>query len=145
MRQTKRVLLWMVVALAAAQLYRPARTNPSSVPSESFAQSSGAPPATAAILSRACGDCHSNQTVWPWYAKIAPVSWLVARDVSGGRRRMNLSAWSTYDAAGQTRRKQAICRDVRSGEMPPWFYMPLHAGSHLTAQEISALCAVAGE
>jgi len=87
-------------------------------------------PQTRETFLRACGDCHSNQTVWPWYSKIAPVSWLISRDVNEGRRKLNVSEWGV-------RKNDAddVIEVVRNGEMPPWFYLPLHPEARLNPAE----------
>jgi mono/diheme cytochrome c family protein len=89
---------------------------------------------TRALAVRACYDCHSNETVWPRYSNIAPASWLVQRDVDEGRRRLNFSEWGT-------RRQEAdeIAEVVREGEMPPFYYLPLHRDARLSSQEKTAL------
>jgi hypothetical protein len=93
-------------------------------------------PETRALAKRACFDCHSNETVWPWYSNIAPVSWLVARDVTEGRDAMNFSDW------GQTaQRGQKVARQVQRGAMPPSFYPPMHPTAQLTADERDQLIA----
>ena len=74
-------------------------------------------PDTRELAARACFDCHSNQTVWPWYAHVAPISWLVQRDVHEGRRKLNFSEW---DRPQKEARESA--REVRKGSMPPWYY-----------------------
>src|ERR1051325_2772912 len=94
----KRILLILVVLLIVAQFIRPARTNTPVDPAKELQ----APQPVASILQRSCNDCHSNGTVWPWYAQVAPVSWLLARDVRQGRREMNLSEWTAM-----TPRRQA--------------------------------------
>ncbi len=91
-------------------------------------------PQTRALAQRACFDCHSNETVWPWYSNIAPVSWLVARDVTEGRGEMNFSDW------GRTsQRAQKIIREIEEGRMPPSFYLPLHPDARLSADEKAQL------
>lgn len=87
-------------------------------------------PQTRETFMRACGDCHSNQTVWPWYSKIAPVSWLTSRDVNEGRRKLNVSEWGV-------RKNDAddVVKVVQNGEMPPWFYLPLHPEARLSPAE----------
>jgi mono/diheme cytochrome c family protein len=91
-------------------------------------------PQTRALADRACFDCHSNQTRWPWYANVAPASWLVQRDVDEGRRRLNFSEWNrSQQAAG------AAPFVVESGEMPPPQYLPLHPEAQLSAAERQAL------
>lgn len=93
-------------------------------------------PATRALAARACFDCHSNETRWPWYANIAPVSWLVQRDVDVGRHEMNLSEWGrSYDEASES------AETVREGEMPPAIYLWLHPSARLSDAETRQLAA----
>ncbi|MFQ3663362.1 MAG: heme-binding domain-containing protein [Chloroflexaceae bacterium] len=87
-------------------------------------------PQTRAVFMRACGDCHSNQTVWPWYSAIAPASWLITRDVREGRAAFNVSEWGRPDNEGDEAAKL-----VQNGEMPPWFYLPLHPSARLSPAE----------
>lgn len=133
----------LVVAAAAIQFVQPERTNPPTDPAASY-QALAAPPQDAvAVLARACHDCHSNQTVWPWYSRVAPVSWLVASDVKEGRARLNLSEWSHYNAGASARLKKAMCKEVREGEMPEWPYKLMHPAARLSAADIAAVCASA--
>ena len=83
------------------------------------------------LFMRACADCHSNQTTWPWYAGIAPVSWLITRDVNHGREHFNISEWNLDrkqdgDKAAET---------LRNGEMPIWLYVPFHPEAKLSEAE----------
>lgn len=91
-------------------------------------------PQTRVLFMRACGDCHSNETDWPWYSGVAPASWLLQYDVEEGREHFNVSEWGRgeqdADEAAET---------VREGEMPLWYYLPLHAEARLTAAEEAAL------
>lgn len=85
---------------------------------------------TRALFFRACGDCHSNQTIWPWYSTIAPVSWLVQRDVQEGRRAFNVSEW------GRPKNKaHESAETVQKDSMPPWFYVALHPSAQLSPSE----------
>ena len=87
-------------------------------------------PPTKELAQRACFDCHSNETVWPWYSNIAPGSWLIYRDVVEGRRRMNLSDWNNSSSrAGEA---PGI---VMEGEMPPLQYLLIHKNANLTTAE----------
>ena len=72
-----------------------------------------------AVIGRACSDCHSNHTVWPWYSRISPVSWLVARDVKEGRAKLNFSQWNIYSPEMTRIKLGEICEEVKKGEMPP--------------------------
>ncbi len=91
-------------------------------------------PQTRRLAQEACFDCHSNVTTWPWYSNIAPISWLVYRDVVDGRAALNFSEWNKpQDGAGDA------VEAVNNGSMPPWFYKPLHPKSSLSAADRAAL------
>jgi hypothetical protein len=91
-----------------------------------------APPAVEAILRRSCMDCHSNETRWPWYSRLAPASWLVMRDVRKGRSRFNMSEWGDTDADERATDRENSWEQVSTGEMPPWFYIPMHPDARLS-------------
>jgi mono/diheme cytochrome c family protein len=93
-------------------------------------------PATRDLAARACYDCHSNQTVWPWYARFAPVSWLIQRDVDTGRQRLNFSEW---DRPQRGTRPHSIDRRIQHGSMPPWYYVLMHARAKMSEAEKQAL------
>jgi hypothetical protein len=93
-------------------------------------------PDTRALAVRACFDCHSNETVWPWYTYVAPVSWLTQYDVDEGRRKLNYSEWDR----GQ-REAHESAKSVRTGEMPPWLYLLPRPHARLTASEQATLIA----
>jgi hypothetical protein len=105
---------------------------------------SGVPADVEPLLRRACFDCHSNETRWPWYAWVAPVSWLLARDVHEGRRHLNFSTWQSGPAERRAKRQTDVGEEVSGGEMPPWFYVPLHAEAKLSAAERARLVEWAG-
>ncbi len=130
------------VALAFAQVAQPERSNPPVAPGASFAEVVKPPAVVESAVNRACRDCHSHETVWPWYSRIAPVSWMVARDVREGRARLNLSQWNVYGPEMSKMRIRAMCREVTTGEMAPAYYRPLHRGARLTQAEMSAICAL---
>lgn len=115
-----------LAAFAIAQLIPVARENP---PVESEPPIA---PEARAVLVRACLDCHSNQTVWPWYSKVAPASWLLAKDVREGRAKLNLSAWSRYSAKKQRKLLRESLEEVKEGDMPLWTYRIGHPEARLT-------------
>ena len=84
-------------------------------------------PQTRALAQRACFDCHSNETVWPWYSNIAPVSWLVQNDVIEGRQKLNFSNWS-----GQRIELDEISEVILGGYMPPASFASMHPQAKLT-------------
>jgi len=122
----------LLVLAAAAQVVPVERGNPP------VTADLRAPPEVHAVLRRACYDCHSNETVWPWYAGVAPVSWLVARDVREGRDELNFSAWDpAAPRAAKALRKCA--EELREGEMPPGPYVALHPQARLGEAERALL------
>ena len=88
-------------------------------------------PRTAELFKRACGNCHSNETVWPGYSNIAPISWLINLDVKVARAKFNVSEWGRQ---GKNDGDEAAA-ETRNGKMPPWFYMPTHPEAKLTPAE----------
>jgi hypothetical protein len=98
-----------------------------------------APPPVEMMLRRSCYDCHSNETRWPWYSRVAPVSWLLAREVELGRKEVNFSAWDAYFPATRKRKLQWIERALHEQGMPPWIYRLLHPEARLTDTDRTSL------
>ncbi len=93
-------------------------------------------PTTEQLVRTACYDCHSNETVWPWYAHLTPISWLLAHDVNEGRQNLNFSTRS----ADQIDPNQLI-EQIRRGSMPKSIYLTLHPGANLSADQKNELIA----
>lgn len=87
-------------------------------------------PSTRALAKRACFNCHSNETVWPWYASVAPVQWLVVSDVNEAREAYNVSDWTSGDVS-----VKKIEKEISGGDMPPIQYRLLHPEARLTEAE----------
>lgn len=121
----------LVVGLVAIQLvpYGRNHTNPP-VQSEPNWDS----PETRVLAERACFDCHSNETEWPWYSNIAPVSWLVQRDVDEGREKLNFSEWNSGGEEGEE-----MAESIWEGEMPPAVFLITHPEARLTDAELDQL------
>ena len=100
-----------------------------------------APEEVMQILRKACYDCHSNETVWPWYSYIAPISWTIESDVKVGRDDLNFSEWSDYSPMKQDFKQAQSGELVAEGEMPLWFYIPLHSEADLSKEEIELIVA----
>jgi mono/diheme cytochrome c family protein len=90
---------------------------------------------TRQLARRACFDCHSDLTTWPWYSNVAPVSWLVYADVKGGRAELDFTHWNTTMKPSAAE----VAEIVRSGEMPPFQYVLMHRNAKLSASEQAAL------
>jgi hypothetical protein len=125
--------VWIPVAavglFAAMQLVRPAQTNPP------VTAELATPPEVRTLLRKACYDCHSNESTWPWYSHVAPVSWLVARDVDEGRRELNFSTWGEMKPERKLKKFREIAKEVEEGEMPMAIYVLLHGHAELSAAE----------
>ena len=128
---------WLVigtlVVLAAAQLVPVDRRNPE------VRSDIDAPADVEAILRRSCYDCHSNETRWPWYSQVAPVSWLVARDVAEGRSHLNFSEWPVADFEARELELHEIEDEIVKGKMPLKIYLVMHRDARLTEQDRSML------
>jgi len=135
-----KIVVIVVIIVAAIQLYRPAETNPPEDPSHNISAVAQVSPEVDKIISRSCNDCHSNKTVWPWYSKVAPVSWLVASDVNDGRRHLNFSEWTQLTTERQQRRLSQICSEVDEGEMPLKQYTWIHKETPLNRQQRDTVC-----
>jgi hypothetical protein len=132
----KRKLKWLFVAFVAGfallQLTNPPRTNPPVV--SDFIATNAPPPQIAAMLRAACYDCHSSETRWPWYSRVAPMSWLIANDVKEGRKHLNLSDWP-HDPTRAAKRLENMSDEIGSGEMPLAKYTKIHADARLTESQ----------
>jgi hypothetical protein len=133
-----------VLACVAIQLIRPERTNPVADPQLAVDRQMPVPAQVLAVFERSCYDCHSNQTRWPWYSNIAPVSWLVAKDVKDGRRHLNFSEWGSYNQKRRATKLGDISDEVDRGDMPDSKYLIIHRDAVLSAAEKDLLVAWAG-
>ena len=93
----------------------------------------------AKILKTSCYDCHSNQTVYPWYANVAPVSWLVIRDVKEGREELNFSDWEKLDKMDKAKQLDDIAEEVEEEEMPMPIYFIMHSNAKLSKEDRKTL------
>jgi cytochrome c551/c552 len=121
------------VLLILAQFVPVDRTNP---PVE---QDVAAPADVDSILRRACYDCHSNETVWPWYSRIAPVSWLVVHDTNEGREHVNFSTWNRLSPAERDEVLEELWEEVEADGMPLPIYVPMHPEARLSDADKAAL------
>ncbi|HYP25268.1 MAG TPA: heme-binding domain-containing protein [Blastocatellia bacterium] len=123
-----------------AQLVRPAKVNPQVNEAVALEAHSEMDPEVAALLKRACADCHSNRTEWPWYSNVAPVSWFVIDHVNHGRSHLNFSTWAEYRPAERVELLENICEWVRLGWMPMESYTLMHSEARLSEQDKATIC-----
>ncbi|MFM8320760.1 MAG: heme-binding domain-containing protein [Chloroflexota bacterium] len=119
------VALFVLIQLAP---YGRNHTNPPVVQEPAWAS-----PEARQVAQRACFDCHSNETVWPWYSNIAPVSWLVQHDTEEGRSKLNFSEWTGREELDE------IAEVLQEGEMPMPIYLVMHSQAKLSSAEVNTL------
>ena len=139
MRRVKQAVFVLAVAVVVAQFIRPDRTNPPIDPTRALPAQMAA---LRAVVDRSCRDCHTNATVWPPAAQVAPLSWLMARGVSEGRKAVNFSEWAAYAADIQRTLLAASCDDARSGKMPGPYTL-VRPETQLSPQDVETICAAA--
>lgn len=139
----KYLLLVVFIALAVMQFFPPDRANPPSDPAASFAAVAHPPRQVAALVERACRDCHSNGTVWPWYSRLFPASYLIIDDIKVARAKLNFSEWNRLGPEMARLRLTQACEQLQAGKMPLWYYRPFHPEAKVSPEEVNALCAFA--
>jgi Haem-binding domain len=129
-----------IVGAFAIQFVRPPRTNPVTIPERTLAARVPLTSEAAAILDRSCRDCHSNDTRWPWYSNVAPVSWFVIDHVDHGRRHLNYSDWAQYSPDDVQRLLKNICAFAKKDTMPLSSYLRMHRDARLSDADVTTLC-----
>ncbi len=136
MKKVKVALVAALLVFVALQFTNPARTNP---PVVNDLAATNAPPAEiTALLRAACYDCHSSETKWPWYARLAPSSWLVVSDVNEGREHLDFSDWPR-EPERVAKKLDRINEELDYKEMPPKKYTLLHPEARLTEAQRKAI------
>ena len=129
MKLFKRIGIPVVVIIVAIQFWPVDRTNP---PVGSEIQAS---PDVQEVLHKACYNCHSNETRWPWYGYVAPVSWLLAHDVHEARNKLNFSEWGSIPEGDRPAAAKHIWKEVEDGGMPLLMYRLLHPEARLSEDQ----------
>ena len=126
------VILVLLFGLIQLIPYGKAHVNPQTVQEPKWDS-----PETRTLAQRACFDCHSSNTVWPWYSNVAPVSWLIQHDVDEGRGVINFSDWNATLSSGRIRNRSAseISNVILRNSMPPFYYIYLHPDAGLSTIE----------
>jgi hypothetical protein len=137
-RTARRVLIGILVCVIGLQFVRPDRTNPAGHTASSL--TARTPSQVTAILDRSCRDCHSNETRWPWYTNVSPMSWLVANHVHHGRDHFNYSEWATYPSDDQDKFLGAMCDLIKRERMPLPSYLLMHRNAALSPADVTTVC-----
>lgn len=134
----KYLMLAIPVLVLGVQFHRPDRTNPPSEPGRAIGAHVTVPPEIQTVLDRACADCHSNRTAWPWYSHVAPVSWLVAGHVREGREHLNFDDWPGRHKPEKL--LDEMCEEIEKDAMPLAGYVRLHSAAKLAEADKRLLC-----
>lgn len=128
----KIVAIVVVAAFIIAQFFRPNRINPAVVETDALVATVHVPENVKVILSRSCADCHSNNTIYPWYSNISPVSWFLVDHVDHGRSHLNFSIWNSYDERSKLKKLDEIREQIDMAAMPLPSYLWLHRDAVLS-------------
>ena len=109
-------------------------------PADGLSARAAVPAPVMSTLRRACFDCHSSETRWPWYARLPVASWLIERDVTAGRGQLNFSRWIQYNPFTRADLLDKMCKLATTGVMPLPRYLMLHADARLSSAEVAELC-----
>ena len=131
----RKTLIGLLILFLLMQFIRIDKTNPTFDPKEDFLEAAQVDPDVASVIRRACYDCHSNQTEYPWYSNVAPVSWILKDHIDEGREELNFSEWTTYPVKKQQHKLEECYEMVEEGEMPLKGYTVMHANARLTDGE----------
>ena len=138
MKLWKKIVLALAVVFLILQIIRPEK-NLGNSSAHSIAQRFTVPSGVQATLQRSCYNCHSNSTVYPWYAEVQPAGWFLAKHIRDGKRGLNFDEYSTYRLMKQYRRFQDIADQVENDEMPLPSYLLIHRDAKLSSSEKNEL------
>jgi hypothetical protein len=128
----KRVGITLVVIFVVMQAFRIDKTNPPIDQTKDFIEVNKPSPEIASLIKSGCYDCHSNETVYPWYTNVAPVSWWIKDHINEARRHLNFNNWTTYNSKKQDKKLRECVENINEGDMPMDSYTWMHKLSDLT-------------
>ena len=137
MRRIRKILLALLVLFLVIQFIRPAHNTTKQVLATDFTRLFVVPDSMQAVLQNACYDCHSNNTLYPWYSNIQPIAWIIASDIKKGKEQLNFSDFGSYGSRRQISKLKEIANQVKDDEMPIAAYKLMHTKARLSgAQKI---------
>ena len=135
----KKIIVGLLTLLILIQFILVDKTNPPVDVNNDFITVTKARAEIAAVLKNACYDCHSNETKYPWYFNVAPVSWWAKDHVNDGRKHLNYSIWNSYNKERQNHKLEEMYSEVEEDEMPLSSYTIMHGDAKLTDEQKAAL------
>lgn len=137
----KKIILGLAVVLIAIQFFQPLRNQTVEVPATHIERVYAVPQNVKAILTQSCYDCHSNNTRYPWYSRIQPGAWYMARHIKKGKEELNFSEFGDYSIRRQRNKFRAMAGQVKDGEMPLSSYTLIHRNAVLSPEDKQVLIA----
>ncbi|MGS0748279.1 heme-binding domain-containing protein [Halpernia sp. GG3] len=131
----KKVLIVLLIAFVIIQFFRIDKTNPMVNKGADFLVIKNTPENVAKIIKTSCYDCHSNETIYPWYTNIQPVAWFLKDHIDEARKNLNFSNFATYTPERQAHKLSDAAEEVESGEMPLSSYTIIHTDANLSAEQ----------
>lgn len=135
MKTRRNIVLGLVLLLVVIQLFRPAQNNSMGIPTTDFFRVYPAPASVRVFMKNACYDCHSNHTNYPWYARVQPFGWWLARHIQQGKEEVNFSEFGSLSHRRQISKLKNIEGSIRDGSMPLSSYTLIHRNARLSAEE----------
>lgn len=135
----KKILLVLLVVLIVIQFFRPEMNVSKGEQPNALANAYSAPPGVKSILQKACDDCHTNNTRYPWYNRVQPVAWWLSKHVKEGKEHLNLDEFLSYEPRRQDHKMEEVVEMVKSKEMPLKSYTWGHSNAKLSDAERVAL------
>lgn len=135
----KKIAGILIVALIAIQFFRPAKNISATESTNAFAKQYAISSEVQTILEKACYDCHSNNTVYPWYAEVQPVSWWLNSHILDAKEELNFDEFGSYAPPKQYHKLEEAINEVNEGEMPLFSYTIIHTNAKLSEAERKTL------
>ncbi len=131
----KRTLIVLLIALVVIQFIHPAKNNAETLTASDITKAYPVPDEVQKIMQKACNDCHSNHTTYPWYSRIQPVDWWLNDHIQEGKGELNFSEFGSLALLRQSKKLKKAAKEVEEGEMPLSSYTLIHRDAILTEAE----------
>jgi hypothetical protein len=135
----KKILYFLLIVLVAIQFFHPAKNQSAVASPNDIAAHYTIPDNVLGVLKKSCYDCHSNNTVYPWYNNIQPVAWWLANHIQDAKKELNFSEFNSYKPKRKIRKLKEVTEQLEKGEMPLNTYLWIHSGAKLSGEQIKAV------
>ena len=131
----KKILIFLLIVFIVIQFFHPAKNISTAAMTNDIAMHFNVPSGVHDVLKKSCYDCHSNNTVYPWYNNIKPVAWWMANHVKDGKKELNFSEFSSYTAKRQYHKLNDVIEQIKKDEMPLDSYLWIHKDAILSKEQ----------